>query len=456
MKLFLTPLACLVCLSLLSCTHSQVGHNGEPPVSTGPKPGLDRLGGHLVAQLELDYNSPYRIEVEIRTPKPEDGEHYLLLGETLDRQIKEALGRSMIFQTQNGGNAEFFLKPEYKSGKNTTILHLTLMHKQNRSVAAVSRMIVYNHCLPPDLFKPAIRSPEDLTRIAGKILVERFNSGAARDDAPVTLFIDPRGVKAHSCQLSPSLSKRLTMGFNTILSDGVPGISLVGTRQEASLILTGDIMRNDKGIIVHTRLKQIKASGRILSSFSGIIQEAFVKSEWFETDPSDENRRLLPGGYPPVPEPFKLDLSTGKGRTGLFFKKGEAVTIHAGSSRRAFIKIFNVAADGTMIRIYPNAFTSPAPVMMPGQIYTIPADHYDADFEIEVKEPLGEELIVALASNSPLPDFPAYTKTGYFGVRILDAEFSEMKKWANAAAVKYGAQISWNVLPFRTGRGNHE
>ncbi|WP_321419120.1 DUF4384 domain-containing protein [uncultured Desulfobacter sp.] len=454
MKLFLTPFACLICFCLFSCTHSQVGNNGDPPVSTGSKSDFGKLGKHLVAQLELNYNSPYRIEVETSIPRPEDGEHYLLLGETLDRQIKEALGKSMVFRPQNGGNAEFFLKPEYKTGKNTTIVHLTLMHKQNRSVAAASQMTVDNHGLPPELFKPAIRSPEDLARIAGKILVEGFNSGSAREDIPFTLFIDPREFKTHSYPLRPPLSKRLAMGFNTVLSDGVPGISLVGTRKKASLILTGDIIRNDKGVMVHSRLKEIKASGRVLSSFSGIIQEAFVKSEWFETDASDENHRPLTKVQPPVPEPepFKLDLYTGKGKTGLFFKKGEAVTIHARSSRKAFVKIFNVAADGTVLRIYPNAFTSPAPVLIPGQVHTIPADYYDADFEIEVTEPLGEELIVALASDSPLPDFPAYIKTGDFGVRIIDADFSEIKKWANAAAGKYGAQISWNILPFRTGR----
>lgn len=454
MKLFLTPLASLICVCLLSCTHSQVGDNGAPPVSTGPKPGFHRLGDHLVAQLERDYNTPYRIEVETGIPRPEHGEDYLMLGETLDRQIKEALGRSKIFQTQNGGNAEFFLKPEYKAGQETTIVHLTLMHKQNRSVAAASRMALDNHGMPPELFKPAIRSPEELARIAGKILVEGVHSGSAGDESPLTLFIEPREFKAHSSPLSPELGRRLAMGFNTVLSDGVPGIRLVGTRQKASVILTGEIMQKETGMMVHTRLKEIKGSGRVLSSFSGIIGKAFVKPEWFETDAWDESRRPLPDLHPPGPEPapFKLDLSTGKGKTRLFFRKGEAVTIHVRTNRRAFVKIFNVAADGTVFRIYPNAFTRPAPVLIPGQLHTIPADHYDAEFDIEVKEPLGEELIVALASDAPLPDFPAYTQTGYFGVRIIKADLSEIKTWVNTAAGESGARISWRVLPFSTGR----
>lgn len=454
MNSFLKSFAGLVCLCLMSCTHSQVEHNRYLPVPTDPKPGFNKLVDHLVERLKKSYNSPYRIKVETRIPRPEDRENYLRLGDTLDRQIKEALGKAIVFQTKNDGKAEFFLKPEYNAGEKTTTVHLTLMHKQNRSVAGASQMTLDNSSIPPELFKPAIQSPEDLARIAGRILVEGFEPGADRAEQPLSLFIAPQAFTAHSHPFSTCLSQRLALGFNDILSGGIPGINLVDIRQKATLVLVGEIIRNDKGVMVHTRLKEIKAPGRVFSSFSGIIQHTFVQPEWFEPDGPNEERRSLVEARPPLPapDPFKLDLFTQKGKTGLFFKKGDAVTIHAGTGRRAFVKIFNIAADGTVVRIYPNAFTSPAPVLVPGQIYAIPADHYDANFVIEVAEPLGEELIVALASDQPLPDFPAYTQTGHFGVRIIDAGLLELKKWVNAIAGEYDAQTSWYALPFRTGR----
>lgn len=454
MKSFLKPFAGLVCLCLISCTHSQVEYNRRLPVSTGLKPGFNELADHLVEQLEKSYNSPYRIEVETRIPRPEDKENYLRLGDTLNRQIKEGLGKSMVFQIKNDGKAEFFLKPEYRAGEKTTTVHLTLMHKQNRSVAGASQITVDNNSIPPEMFKPAIQSPEDLARIAGEILVEGFDPGSDREDQPLSLFIAPLEFKAHSHPFPICLSRRLAMGFNDTLSGEIPGINLVDTRQKASLVLAGEIIRNDKGVRVHTCLKEIKSPGQVFSSFSGIIQNTFVQAEWFEPENSNEERRPLPEPRTPLPEPdpFKLDLSTQKGKTGLFFKKGDTVTIHAETGKRAFVKIFNVAADGTVVRIYPNAFTSPAPVLVPGQIHSIPADHYDADFIIEVAEPLGEELILALASDQALPDFPAYTQTGHFGVRIIDADFPELKKWVNEVAGEYDAQTSWYALPFRTGR----
>ncbi|MCG8567022.1 MAG: DUF4384 domain-containing protein [Desulfobacterales bacterium] len=113
------------------------------------------------------------------------------------------------------------------------------------------------------------------------------------------------------------------------------------------------------------------------------------------------------GGMSPSPSPgANLVLSTQKGRGNPSFFQGEGITFFVRSDQDLFLQLFNRDATGNVYRIYPNGHDNGSQGMVAHQTLALPQGIFDQGFQFKVGAPLGEEQVVAFASDVPLPDIP--------------------------------------------------
>lgn len=103
------------------------------------------------------------------------------------------------------------------------------------------------------------------------------------------------------------------------------------------------------------------------------------------------------------------------------FCEGELLRYSAISPADGFLSLFLSSSDGTMVRIFPRTGEMEEGRVIAGQTLALPAK--DADFQIEVAAPLGQETLIALVTREPLPntsqpqdakDILARGETSYF------------------------------------------
>lgn len=83
------------------------------------------------------------------------------------------------------------------------------------------------------------------------------------------------------------------------------------------------------------------------------------------------------------------------------FRAGEEIVIHLQGNRDFYGRIVNIAADGTITQLLPNAFRKESHFKA-GVTYRIPSEQ--DGFRLVVSPPFGVEQIVAYASEAPLGD----------------------------------------------------
>jgi len=116
----------------------------------------------------------------------------------------------------------------------------------------------------------------------------------------------------------------------------------------------------------------------------------------------------------------RVELVTGMAtatRNGaqIILQIGDRVFIDVQVNRRAFITLLNIAADGKVTVLYPNA-SNPSIEAQPGSPLRFPPSG-----RIKVDPPAGKEMVLAIATTQPLDvtQFDATTLPGSLGARGL-------------------------------------
>jgi hypothetical protein len=83
------------------------------------------------------------------------------------------------------------------------------------------------------------------------------------------------------------------------------------------------------------------------------------------------------------------------------FKAGEEIVVHLQGNRDFYGRIVNIAADGSITQLLPNAYRKESRFKA-GETYRIPSEQ--DQFRLVVSPPFGTEQIVVYASEAPLGD----------------------------------------------------
>ena len=80
---------------------------------------------------------------------------------------------------------------------------------------------------------------------------------------------------------------------------------------------------------------------------------------------------------------------------------GDRVRFRFRAGKPCYLTLVDVGADGSATILFPNFYHVTQARLTPEQWYEIPAD--EMDFEIITDPPTGQEMVVAIATEAPLP-----------------------------------------------------
>ena len=202
------------------------------------------------------------------------------------------------------------------------------------------------------------------------------------------------------------------------------------------------------GVDIHASLESV--DGRILSSATARIPAYLTDRDLVVPPPETADAPDIAafstgGGQNPG-----IQLMTQKGRHNLSFHRGESIDFFVRSVSDVYLSIFTMDADSRVFRIFPNRFTGSRPRIMTGRIVAIPDRTYDRDFEFRVDGPTGREVVVAFASDRPLPELPGSIDAGAYGMVRYGMNLEEIRSYFARHAVERGARLFWDILPIET------
>lgn len=202
---------------------------------------------------------------------------------------------------------------------------------------------------------------------------------------------------------------------------------------------------------VEIKATLLTVQGKILASDHIIVSRGQFDPTWLEIPAPQhysQNIDLLSnqGGH------LSFELLTQKGRNNLSFGLGEEILFFIKANKNVYIKLYSIDAQNSIYRIYPNEFTASAPLARAGRVTAIPDNSYSSDFSFQVKGETGNEMVFAFASDTPLPDLPGSSDTGFHGMRQVNMNIRQIKQWFSDYALKRGISLSWDSLPIRTHR----
>lgn len=193
--------------------------------------------------------------------------------------------------------------------------------------------------------------------------------------------------------------------------------------------------------------------GRILSSADTTIPAYLTDRDLVTPETEDGIAANQITTFPePEKQAFGIELMTQKGRHNLSFHRGEMLNFFVRSNQDVFLNIFTIDAQNTIYRIYPNQFTGPVPKVRANRIVAIPDAGYDKGFEFRVDPhgKVGNEKVVAFASDQPLPRLRGIVDTGFYGMTRIDMDIEDIRSEFLRHAQKRGASLSWDVLRVMT------
>lgn len=238
------------------------------------------------------------------------------------------------------------------------------------------------------------------------------------------------------------LTRALTRGTRTIMPSP-SAEAVMASAVQADCFLSGSFWPGSDGNI-EVRAKISELSGRVLASEQVILARPEVNEAWLRSEKAKTA----------VPFPVKdlaVELFTQKGQNNLTFKKGEKITFFIRTAKPAYIRIFDLDVQNRVFQIYPNDYEGHNRRLAAGEIAAIPNDNYPADFEFQVFPPAGQELVLAVASDQPLPELPgSITVTNGYGMKQVTKTIGQIKAWYDEYARKRGFSVSWDILPVLT------
>jgi len=115
----------------------------------------------------------------------------------------------------------------------------------------------------------------------------------------------------------------------------------------------------------------------------------------------------------------------------------------------AYIRLFNQGADGIIYQIYPNSFDNGLQKTEANEVLPIPNDRYQKEFVFKVQGALGNEIVMAVASNEQLPELPG-KDVQFFGLKQMAMTLKEIKKAYTDHAQKNGLSLASDFIPLVT------
>jgi hypothetical protein len=127
------------------------------------------------------------------------------------------------------------------------------------------------------------------------------------------------------------------------------------------------------------------------------VSSAFAQEE---SDLSAEQARVYQAGRP---NPGSLSIITLLDRADATYGVGEKLRLAVKSNEDAYVTVFNVGASGKVVQLFPNGYQSNNRIKA-GETLEIPSA--DSKSRIEVKGPVGFELIKVVATSKPVTVVP--------------------------------------------------
>lgn len=99
---------------------------------------------------------------------------------------------------------------------------------------------------------------------------------------------------------------------------------------------------------------------------------------------------------------LKVVVWTDRGDGGVY-KENEKLLVYVKANKDCFLRVIYHDASGNNIQIFPNALSEKSMTVKANTVYTIGGE--ESPFSFTVGEPFGTELIKALASTQPFPEY---------------------------------------------------
>lgn len=105
--------------------------------------------------------------------------------------------------------------------------------------------------------------------------------------------------------------------------------------------------------------------------------------------------------------PFTLAMTTERGQTGAVYRAEEYIRIEVKASQSCYLQVYEIQADGTILRIFPNQFNKDASKkeckkIQAGRVYTIFPP--ESEYTLPASETGCMKIIHAIACEKPLPE----------------------------------------------------
>ena len=179
----------------------------------------------------------------------------------------------------------------------------------------------------------------------------------------------------------------------------------------------------DKGDNVEIKMELIEVGkGTILGSASvELPKNIFPKDIAYKPNNdmiADEGLKAFGSGA--SSGDFKIKVWADKGE-GSVYKKDESVQFHFRSNKDCYIYLYHMDASGSVKLLFPNSFNKDNRVKA-NQINSIPDD--TMNFDLQITEPLGAEMVKAFASLQPIKDLEIKPdEVGFRDIgKIMDAK----------------------------------
>ncbi|MFT5286841.1 MAG: hypothetical protein ACI8TQ_003015 [Planctomycetota bacterium] len=173
----------------------------------------------------------------------------------------------------------------------------------------------------------------------------------------------------------------------------------VGMLKGVQGLLTGEYWATADQVRVHLRLLDLE-SGQVIASQSIDLALRTLPSN-VVVAPVQLDRvvnALAKFREGQTKNAFEIKLWTDRG-DGAVYNVGDSMRIHFRAEADCYVRIFHLSADDELQMIYPNPHSG-SEMVKAGQVNTFGED----DYEFTLEEPLGTELIYAVASTKPFED----------------------------------------------------
>ncbi|MEZ4632057.1 MAG: DUF4384 domain-containing protein [Deinococcales bacterium] len=125
------------------------------------------------------------------------------------------------------------------------------------------------------------------------------------------------------------------------------------------------------------------------------------------------------------------------------YRIGETIEIGLNSNASAYIYLFNIHADGTVVQIFPNRYEVNN-YLSPGHIKYFGVS--GSPYQLRIAEPIGEDKLLAIASKTPLDTSvitPFQGPTDFFAIRQYTNETNQQLAQSFATSLSLFPQSSW-------------